>query len=305
MDIRISKENEVPVRRQLAEQIVYLIATEKLQPGEALPSVRALARRLGIHHNTVSEAYQDLVRRTWLVGRRGSHLIVRGAGERVGPAPNRDLDDLINNVIRLARAQGHTLQALRDRVRRRLLAQPPDHILVVEEEAGMRRLLQEEIRQAMRWPVRVCSRKDLAAQPGLAIGALVTAAHHAIADVDPLAPKDRPAIPLAYCGADEHLREIRRLHDPSVIAVVSVSEVFAETSRGLLASAIGRRHTFREFLLPLESAAGLEAADLIFCDSVASKDFKRPRCVHYRLIAPESLAYLSNAMESYQSRDGV
>jgi len=45
MNIRLSKESEVPIRRQLTEQIVFLIATEMLKPGEALPSVRRLARR--------------------------------------------------------------------------------------------------------------------------------------------------------------------------------------------------------------------------------------------------------------------
>ncbi|HUU12394.1 MAG TPA: GntR family transcriptional regulator [Terriglobia bacterium] len=57
MDIRVSKQSEVPVRQQMAEQIVLLIATGNLKPGQALPSVRELARRLKIHHNTVSHAY--------------------------------------------------------------------------------------------------------------------------------------------------------------------------------------------------------------------------------------------------------
>jgi DNA-binding transcriptional regulator YhcF (GntR family) len=67
MDIRLSRDSEVPLRRQLAEQIVLLIGVGKLRPGQRLPSVRELARRLRIHRNTVSEAYQALVRRTWLV----------------------------------------------------------------------------------------------------------------------------------------------------------------------------------------------------------------------------------------------
>ena len=70
MDLRISKESELPLRQQLAEQIVFQIAMGKLRPGQALPSVRELARRLKIHHNTVSEAYQDLIARRWVVGRR-------------------------------------------------------------------------------------------------------------------------------------------------------------------------------------------------------------------------------------------
>jgi len=40
--IRISKESDVPLRRQIATQIEFLIATGKLNPGEVLPSVRAL-----------------------------------------------------------------------------------------------------------------------------------------------------------------------------------------------------------------------------------------------------------------------
>ena len=61
MDIRISKVSEVSLRLQIGRQIAFLIATGKLKPGEALPSVRGLADRLKIHHNTVSQAYQDLV----------------------------------------------------------------------------------------------------------------------------------------------------------------------------------------------------------------------------------------------------
>ena len=76
MEIRLSRESEVPLRRQLAEQIVFLIGVGKLRPGQQLPSVRELARRLKIHHNTVSGAYQALVRRTWLVRQRGSRLVV-------------------------------------------------------------------------------------------------------------------------------------------------------------------------------------------------------------------------------------
>src|SRR5580704_996714 len=122
MDIRIDKRSEVSVRQQLAEQIIFLIATEKVKPGQALPSVRELARRLKIHHNTVSEAYQDLIRRMWLVGRRGSRVTVRAAEEASHRGAESGLDELINTLIRVAREQGHSLQSLRERVRERLLA---------------------------------------------------------------------------------------------------------------------------------------------------------------------------------------
>src|SRR5579862_6861936 len=120
MEIRISKESEVPLRQQVAEQIITLIVTDKLKTGDALPSVRELARRLKIHHNTISHAYQDLVQRHWVVSRRGSLLVViREPEETKNPARRQNLDDLINLTIELARQQGYSLQALRERVRER------------------------------------------------------------------------------------------------------------------------------------------------------------------------------------------
>jgi GntR family transcriptional regulator len=138
MEISLSKGSDVPLRQQLAEQIIFLITTGALQNGEQLPSVRALARRLKIHHNTVSETYQDLVRRNWVTRKPGSRLTV---GTPVGSSKEspHDLDDLINESIQRARAMGFSMQALTERVRERILAQPPDHVLVVEEESGLDR----------------------------------------------------------------------------------------------------------------------------------------------------------------------
>jgi DNA-binding transcriptional regulator YhcF (GntR family) len=206
VEIRIDKKSEISVRQQLAEQIIFSIATEKLKAGQALPSVRELARRLKIHHNTVSQAYKDLVRRAWVTGRRGSRVIVRAPEERPERLKGYDVDDLINAAIRAARQQGCSLQELRERVRMRLLAEPPDHILVVEEEAGLRHLLQEEIRGQLGQNTVGCSIADLAAHPGLAIGALVVAGQYAMVEVDRLVSKSVPAVPLAFNAADEHLQ---------------------------------------------------------------------------------------------------
>ncbi len=302
MEIRINKESEVPLRQQLAEQIVLLIATEKLKPGQALPSVRELARRLKIHHNTVSHAYTDLVRRTWLVRRRGSRVVVRAPNEPGRLAPPQDLDDLINATIRVAQERGYSLQELRKRVLRRLLSERPDHVLVVEQETGLRRLLQEEIREALGWPVEGCAREDLAANRALAVGALVVTPQYAIGDVDKLVPKDRLAVPIAFSKADEQVRRIRELREPSVAAVVSVSEAFLTTAQSLLAPAMGRRHTLCTYLLPLESRRALSGADLVFCDTLALAQLKDPKAVLYRLVAPESVLYLHTAVNSFRSR---
>jgi DNA-binding transcriptional regulator YhcF (GntR family) len=299
MEFSIDKKSEVPVRQQLAEQILFSIATEKLKPGEALPSVRELARRLRIHHNTVSQAYKDLVRRSWLVGRRGSRVVVRGRGSQTGGC---DLDDLINATIKLAREQGYTLQMLRERVRARLLAQPPDRVLVIEEESGLRSLLQEEIRAVLGRPVEGCMLSELATDPGMGIGALTVAAQYAIADVDPLVSKGVPAVPLAFSAADEQLEILRKLKQPSIVAVVSVSGVFLKTARSLLVPALGQCHTLCEFSFPLEDPTALRAVDVVFADSIVRSRVQHSNVIQYQLIRPSSLEYLVTTLKSYESK---
>ena len=299
MEIRIDKLSEVPVRQQLAEQIIYLIATEKLKPGEVLPSVREFARRLKIHRNTVSQAYRDLKRRSWLVARRGSRVVVRAPDTQRGATDSSDLDDLINATIRIAREHGYTLQMLRERVMDRLLAQAPDRILVVEEEPGLRSLLKEEIRALHYWAVEGCALRDLATDPGLAIGALPVAASYAIERLDATVPKRMPPMPLAFGTAAEQLALIKSLRHASMLAVVSVSEVFLKTARSLLAPAIGERHTLCEFRFPLDNPGALMAFDVVFADSIASPQIKHTKLVQYRLIQPASLNYLVSAMKSY------
>jgi GntR family transcriptional regulator len=301
VEIRINKTDDVPVREQLARQIVYLIATEKLRPGTSLPSVRELARQLRIHHNTVSEAYQALVRRGWLVHRRGSRLVVRGQDEERRNTAATALDDLIDQTIDLARRCGYSLQELRGRVKERLMAEPPDHILVVEEEAGLRSVLEEEIRAAGRWPVEGCSCGELQLNPGLAVGALIAAPQYAVGELKRFASREFPAIALAFSNAEEQLALVRKRHEPSVIALVSVSKVFLSTARGLLAPALGERHSLVEHLLPLKDGASLRGADIVLCDSLAYARVKSKQCIAYRLIDRQSMEYLMGAMAAYQT----
>jgi hypothetical protein len=203
-------------------------------------------------------------------------------------------------TIQAARERGYSLQALRERLRERMLAEPPDHILVVDQEPGLRRLLEEEIHAALGWPVENCAREDLATNPGLAIGALVVAPQYAIEDVKALVPKDRLTIPIVFSAADEHLERIRSLEQASVIAVVSASAGFLKTAQSLLAPAVGRRHSLCQFLLPLADPGDLRGADVVFCDTIALQQVASAKAVHYRVVAPASLEYLSSAMESFQ-----
>lgn len=301
MQISVSKNSDVPLRQQVAEQIVFLITNGQLQPGEQMPSVRALAQRAKLHHNTVSAAYQDLVGRGWLMRQRGKRLVVGGLANSNFTKPS-SLDDLINVTIVRAREMGYSLQALTACVRERLLAQPPDHILVVEQEFGLREIIRHEVKEKLGFSATACSVEQFIDEPGRAIGAQVFTPLHLIETLKPLIPKDRPVIALKYCAADQHVLLVRRLQKPSIVAVVSISTSLLKTARGLLAPAMGRKHVFQEMLVTSTKRIDLSGVDIAFCDSITIHLVTSRRKTHYRLVAPDSLEHLATAVGVSMSR---
>ena len=307
MRIRISRESEVPIREQLVAQLQFFIATRELKPGDALPSVRALATRLKIHHNTVSQAYRELVANGLLVRKRGSRMLVRSPEQPLRLPVVKDLDDLINEAIDAARRNGYTLQQLRERVRERMLAEPPDHALVLSIESGMRVLFQTELKEAVGCAVESCSPKELAANPGLAIGALVLGPPGLMPEAASLLPKDRPPVAVTYSDADEQVEMVRNLPVPSLIAIASISEFFLQTARGVLAPVVGGRHAMREHLLTAKSAVDVGPADLVLCDSITHRvvrpQRKKAKVVLYRLISSGCLEHVASAIQNSRAGD--
>ncbi len=62
MDIIISNSSGVPLYEQIKEQIKAQIMSGDLKAGEALPSMRVLAKELRISIITTKRAYEDLER---------------------------------------------------------------------------------------------------------------------------------------------------------------------------------------------------------------------------------------------------
>ena len=289
MQVSLNKDSDVPLHEQLAEQLVFLITTRKLRSGEQLPSVRSFARRLGIHHNTVSKSYQDLVSRGWLKRQAGSRLCVGPARSPRARGSNPDLDELINHTILRAGELGYSLQALRSQVLERLRAQPPDHILVVEPELELRRIMCVEISARVGEHVESCAAEELSGSSELMLGAQVVAPEHIIPLIERFLPSTVPCISLKFAGAEEYLDLIRGLTQPSVIAVASISKTFLKTARGLLAPLVGRRHSMNVLLLSSDHRRSLDGVDVAFCDSATAPLIRCRRKVHYRLISEQCL----------------
>jgi DNA-binding transcriptional regulator YhcF (GntR family) len=58
--LTIDHDSAVPPFEQLRTQVAAMVVTGELEPGEKLPTVRQLARDLGLAANTVARAYREL-----------------------------------------------------------------------------------------------------------------------------------------------------------------------------------------------------------------------------------------------------
>jgi|SRR5436190_11629996 len=76
MQIQISTSDGLPIYQQIFNQVRYLIAAGRLQPGEELLPIRSLAEQLTINPNTVARAYLELERAGIVNKRHGSGTYV-------------------------------------------------------------------------------------------------------------------------------------------------------------------------------------------------------------------------------------
>jgi GntR family transcriptional regulator len=84
--IRIDPDSPVPAVRQIVDALRVELVEGRLKPGDELPSVRRAAIDLGLHFNTVAEAYRLLAAEGWLDLKHGRSARV---ADRQQPKPTR------------------------------------------------------------------------------------------------------------------------------------------------------------------------------------------------------------------------
>ena len=123
MEIRLSPSDGVPVYRQIVNQVKYLIAAGRLEAGDELPTIRALAERLVINPNTVVHAYAEMAREGVVVCRQGSGTYVASAAARRSPRQALQIltpkvDALVTDAVHLNVELDEVLKLVRDRHQR-------------------------------------------------------------------------------------------------------------------------------------------------------------------------------------------
>ena len=107
MEIIISNSSDKPIYEQICMQIKSLIMNGTLSEGEALPSMRTLAKDLHISVITVQRAYEDLTRDGFIetVSGKGSFVASQNK-EFIQEEQLRIAEEFLQKAAEIGRAHG-------------------------------------------------------------------------------------------------------------------------------------------------------------------------------------------------------
>ncbi len=122
MNFQIDRDLRVPIRQQLKGMIEYGIACGELIAGEALPSVRELATRIGVAPMTISQVYRELKNEGLVETRPGSGTIVADSTQtRMAVRPGaaallRRIDALIDEGMAIGMSEADLASLIQARL---------------------------------------------------------------------------------------------------------------------------------------------------------------------------------------------
>ena len=113
MDIILTNAASQPIYDQIVSQVKAQILSGKLKEGDALPSLRALAKDLRISVITTKRAYEELGREGFIVSLTGKGSFVAGANtELIREEHLRRLEDHLREAVSLSHLCGLDLDGL-------------------------------------------------------------------------------------------------------------------------------------------------------------------------------------------------
>jgi len=113
LDIIISNSSGQPIYEQIASQIKNMIISGELGEGDALPSMRMLAKDLRISVITTKRAYEELEREGFIVSITGKgSFVARKNIDFIREEHLRNIEKLMQQTVESANALGLELEEL-------------------------------------------------------------------------------------------------------------------------------------------------------------------------------------------------
>jgi len=82
---QVEYNSGIPVYRQIINQACAAVAAGAFQPGDQLPTIRALSERLNVNPNTVAKAYRELELTGIIANERGRGSFIQAQPAALAP----------------------------------------------------------------------------------------------------------------------------------------------------------------------------------------------------------------------------
>lgn len=289
MKIWLSKNSEIPVREQIVTQVALGIASGDLGAGERLPSTREIARRFGVHSNTVGFAYQKLSEQGLIEFKKGSGFFV-SENKTIEFGGELKLDQLIAEFFQTAQTLGFSVPEIQKHLQKWLAIQPPDRFLLVESDENLREILVEEIRQATDFPVETASFEDFEKSPPRE-NAFLVAMIDEMPKIRSVLPPEKTCLYLKARSISGSMTGEARPPADDLIALVSGWEKFLVWAKTVLVAADVESDSIivRSTGTP-DWQKGLKNAAMIICDSLTAEKLDGDlRARVFRIVSDDSL----------------
>lgn len=296
MRIWLTKNAPVPVRQQLVEQIILGVASGDLQHGERLPSTRDLARRFGVHPNTISAAYRELATRGVVDFRKGSGVfVINGTGSKISEL---SIQRLIRRLLDEAWDLGYSSQAVHELLGNTIYKKRSRTICVVESDHDLRAILVEEISGHLNREVHAIEPDEIGAivEPE---AYLFAALFDERAKLLKLLPHGNDCIFLNASSIPDSLNRRERPSDDEIIAVVSNWPTFISLAQLILIAAkVHPNAIIHRSTNDPDWQHGLSAASIIISDAYTAKTLGNEYTVEvFKLINQESIDELRRNLD--------
>jgi GntR family transcriptional regulator len=117
----IDPRSPTPLYEQIAARVRVAVAAGELEPGDALPSVRELARQLRINPATVVQAYRQLEWDGFVEMKRGAGSFIRDVGPiRKDEERERRAQEIASAALQEAARLGIPAAEVLDALRRQI-----------------------------------------------------------------------------------------------------------------------------------------------------------------------------------------
>jgi GntR family transcriptional regulator len=251
IQFRIQAKSDIPVSKQLFDQIQFAIATRQYPPGYRLPSTRQLAQITHLHRNTINKVYRQLEQVGLVESLVGSGVYVKAQEKEINtklgspllqqdPSAKQMIQQTLDNLL----TKGYSLKEVRKlflaEIDWRLKCNALVIVTVPEADLGAGKLMVSELEQALSIPVQLVPIEDLSSTLENTKSVTVVTSNYFIQQVlETISPQRIRVITLDIYDYNKELEIIKHLPKDSCLGIVSLSvgilrgaEILVKSLRG-------------------------------------------------------------------------